>query len=38
MRLHEVHMPNFSLIGPACDRKVCYPPVGVAMCVLSGFN
>ena len=25
--IHEDHMPNFGLIGPACDWKVCYSPV-----------
>ena len=32
MKAHVVQMPNFSLIGRACDQKVCYSPVGVAMC------
>ena len=35
---HEVHMPDFNLIGPVCDWKVCYTPVGVAKCVLWEFD
>ena len=31
-------IPNFSLIGPACDCEVCYSPVGVAMFIHWGFN
>ena len=31
-------MPIFRLIGPVCDRKMCYSPVGVgvAVCILGG--
>ena len=28
-------MPNFSLIGPAYNWKVCYCSVGVAVCTLE---
>ena len=27
-------MPNFTLVGLACDWKVSYSPVGVAVCTL----
>ena len=28
-------MTNVNMIGPACDWKACYSPVGVAVCTLG---